>query len=281
MKKIINICGTGRSGSTVMDLMIGSLEKTMSLGEINAYYYPYRRHHISPLCSCEIEQCITFNKIKNYSRKDVYNKLFEDNEIENIVDSSKSLFWIFENMKHLKGGSTEIFNIVLIKDFKSYAHSIWKRGGRIQVAYRKYISYYNMLINSGINYCLVNQSDLINNKENVSNIIRDYTGLVLKKEHFDFWNFENHYFFGSPSAKKQISNKSKQKPIGFEDKFLIDFDLFIDGKKGDILMKLKNRLKNKEFVDSRPNIKFKTWYMLKKIKTSFLSLYTRYNGKNK
>lgn len=264
-----------------MDLMIGSLNKTISLGEINAFYYPYRRHHVSPLCSCEKEQCLFFDKVKNYSRKGVYNKLLEENEIENIVDSSKSLLWIFENMKHLESDSTEVFNIVLIKDFKSYAHSIWKRGGRIQLAYKKYTSYYNMLINSGINYCLVNQNDLINNKENVSNIIREYTGLVLEKEHFDFWNFKHHYFFGSPSAKNQISNKSKQKPTGFEDKFLIDFDLFIDDKRGNILMKLQNRLKNKEFVESRPNIKFKTWYILKKMKTSLISFYTIYNEKRK
>ena len=46
-------------------------------------------------------------------------------------------------------------------------------------------------------------------------------------------------------------------------------------------MKLQNRLKNKEFVESRPNIKFKTWYILKKMKTSLISFYTIYNEKRK
>jgi hypothetical protein len=281
LKRLINICGTGRSGSTVMDLIIGSLDETMSLGEINAYYYPYRTHHITPLCSCGKEDCVIFNGIKKLSRKNFISKIFKKNEIKSLIDSSKSLLWIYENKKYLENENITIFNIVLIKEFKFYAHSIWKRGGDIKLAYKKYTSYYNMLINSGISYCLINQNQLINNKENVSKIINNYTGLSIKIENFDFWNYEHHYFFGSPSAKNQISSKRKQKVREFEELFLKEFDSFIDYKKENALNELKNNLKDRESKNLSPNTKFKIWYLLKKLKTSLISFYTIYNEKRK
>ncbi len=46
MKKVIFITGTGRSGSTLLDMMLGNDPKGISLGEVVALFRPYRPHHL-------------------------------------------------------------------------------------------------------------------------------------------------------------------------------------------------------------------------------------------
>jgi len=271
LKKLIHICGTGRSGSTVMDLIIGSIDNSISLGEINAYYYPYRNHHLQAICSCGDKNCMRLEEVKKFSRENVHFKLLEHDSIANLVDSSKSLLWIYENINILKFKNIDIYNIVLIKNFKSYAHSIWKRGGSIDLAYKKYLNYYKNLIDSGIKYCLINQSDLIFQKHDVSKKVSDFIGLSLKEEYFNFWNFEHHYFFGSPSAKNQISNKSIQDNSNFDAKFQNDFMFFLNPDKKAVLNHLEKKLKDRENTNIQPTFRFKIWLIFKKNKSLLIS----------
>ena len=48
-KKIIFIGGTARSGSTLLDLIITNDPRAMSLGEINALFWPTRKHHFDEI----------------------------------------------------------------------------------------------------------------------------------------------------------------------------------------------------------------------------------------
>jgi hypothetical protein len=68
MRKLINICGTSYSGSTMLDLIIGNDDKGFSLGEIYAWFRPYRTHHLNIKCSCDGIDC-PWDKLK-YIKED-------------------------------------------------------------------------------------------------------------------------------------------------------------------------------------------------------------------
>jgi hypothetical protein len=57
MKKLINIYGTARSGSTMLDLILGNDPKGFSLGEVANWFYPWRTHHFDIKCGCGIYPC--------------------------------------------------------------------------------------------------------------------------------------------------------------------------------------------------------------------------------
>ena len=56
-KKLLFVCGAARSGTTMLDLMLGNSDDAVSTGEIYAVYRPYRIHHRYPVCSCGDADC--------------------------------------------------------------------------------------------------------------------------------------------------------------------------------------------------------------------------------
>ena len=63
MKKLINICGAVRSGTTMQNLMLENEEKAFPLGEVYVWYRPWRKHHFETHYSCEKRPCPSWKKI--------------------------------------------------------------------------------------------------------------------------------------------------------------------------------------------------------------------------
>lgn len=89
MSKLVYILSYGHSGSTLLDMVIGSIPKVFSMGEV--VYLPWNIYRDGPsdplakqqnICSClkSFKECETWNKIiKNINRKvgyDIYNEPF-------------------------------------------------------------------------------------------------------------------------------------------------------------------------------------------------------------
>ena len=57
MPTLIKICGAARSGTTMLDLMLGNASDAFSCGEVNARFRPWRSHHFNPECRCGQNPC--------------------------------------------------------------------------------------------------------------------------------------------------------------------------------------------------------------------------------
>ena len=95
-KTLINICGSERSGSTMLDLIIGNDPAAFSCGEIYALYRPWRKHHFTPVCGCG-EECEYLSEFKQIREDQFHNLLFETFGFSWVVDSSKDLNWVIDN----------------------------------------------------------------------------------------------------------------------------------------------------------------------------------------
>ena len=110
-KKLIYIVGTGRSGTTLLDIMLGNIDDAISLGEINRFY---RRNGIPPKRKRDSEVYTFWSKIRlrlNHNEATNYKKLeelFYNNEyhsafIKSVLNLSnnsykKELFNLYEQI---------------------------------------------------------------------------------------------------------------------------------------------------------------------------------------
>ena len=77
MAKCIYICSAGHSGSTLLDLLLGSHSNVTSLGEINQLS---KNLSLNTLCTCgeEIRSCDFWKDIANQLKKNLGLDVFAD-----------------------------------------------------------------------------------------------------------------------------------------------------------------------------------------------------------
>jgi LPS sulfotransferase NodH len=62
---LILVCGTARSGSTMLDVMLGNAPDAFSCGEVSSWFRPYRKQHFQIECHCGQRPCPIWEKIKD------------------------------------------------------------------------------------------------------------------------------------------------------------------------------------------------------------------------
>lgn len=209
-KQLINICGSARSGSTMVDLMIGNDPRAFSLGEIEAWFRPYRTHHFNIICSCGKDNC-PWETLKGLKEKDFYKRSFEILDVDFLVDSSKNLPWVIDNNIRSKRTGIIVYNILLFKEPISFFYSFWKRGVPIEQAKRKeFINYYNRFFQAHVPFISLNYNKLV---ADPARILSELCKLI-DIPYFDgkelFWKKEHHHLFGSIGTRKQIEKTTSQ-----------------------------------------------------------------------
>ena len=199
---LINILGPGRSGTTMLDLMLGSDRESFSLGEVHALFHPFRPHHLQIDCNCGNVACSIWESLRKTDEKGFHARAFEELGVKFLIDSSKFLPWVIDN--NLRAGSNfQVQNFVLYKPFKDYAHSIWKRGESLEDALYRYKLYYRRLNESGLPFRSVLFSELTSDTEATLAKIISITGQNTNEGREQFWRHDHHHLFGSGGVRLQ------------------------------------------------------------------------------
>lgn len=271
-KKLINICGTARSGSTMVDLMLGNDERSFSLGEVHAWFRPFRSHHFKIICSCGKEDC-PWGLLKRLKEKEFYKKCYEILDIDVLVDSSKNLPWVIDNNLQLENKDIAVFNILLYKDPVSFMYSFWKRGMSIDKARDfEFIRYYKRFFTTNLSYIPLNYNRLIAEPEAILKQLCNMLDIPYFEGKEKFWEKKHHHLFGSMGTRKQIGKanavikQNEEYPEEF--KRLIP-GIEVDNEKNAALRNIVARLKANEmkpvsFRDKKIRKPF--WYYLSKVK---------------
>jgi hypothetical protein len=204
MKKLINICGTARCGSTMIDLILGNDPKGFSLGEVHAWFRPYRTHHFSINCSCGDSNC-PWEKLKAFKEIDFYRKAFEILDVDFMVDSSKNLSWVIDNNLYARRSGIQVYNILLYKEPISYFHSFWKRGHSIKKARnRNFTKYYRRCFQSGISFIPLNYNKFTADPHNELQSLCNLLQIPYFEGKEKFWEKTHHHIFGSNGTRSQV-----------------------------------------------------------------------------
>jgi hypothetical protein len=257
----------------MVDLMLGNGLRAFSLGEVHAWFRPFRTHHFNIICSCSMKNC-PWEKLKALKEREFYQKCFEILDVDILVDSSKSLPWVIDNNIRLKQNGVTVHNVLLFKQPKSFFYSFWKRGVSLERARKKhFMKYYKRCFQTGIPFIALDYNKLVVEPaatlESLCKVLE--ISYFAGKEHF--WEKEHHHLFGSRGTRKQVEalNSQIRKQEDYPQEFKniisqIEADISKDHDFQNILSQLKSHEMQKTHGLAINSIHKPFWYYLAKAK---------------
>lgn len=204
-KKIFLITGTGRNGSTLLDMMLGNGPHGFSGGEMHALFRPWRPHHLlgSDTCFCNDQNCDFWKSIKQEGERKVYKNIFDRlDEKEYIVDSSKNPLWISDQLKYNKDNDYDLIPIIIFKTPLEYAYSRFKRD-RLDDWKRLWIENHLRIFEVLDDFVTVKYQELAKNPEKKLRSLCNQVGVNYFEGKEKFWNNNTkHFLFGSETTKR-------------------------------------------------------------------------------
>jgi hypothetical protein len=203
MATLINICGASRSGTTVLDLMLGNATNAFSCGEVYAWFRPWRIHHKKLKCSCGDVRCVKWERLRNLPASAFHRDAFKSLNVDFIVDSSKDEVWVLDTHRWAAVEGFKLRNILIWKDPVELAYSWWKRGRGVDFWRGEFIAYHSHIRSSGIGFASVKHSSIVRDPQETLAAICRYCGMDYFRDKEKFWTKEHHFLFGSAGTQKQ------------------------------------------------------------------------------
>lgn len=206
MKQVVFIGGSSHSGSTMLDLMLSNHPECFSAGEVQSLFRPLKPHHIDPICGCGVKGCNVWKDIHAKGEKNLYENIFSKYpEIDTIVDSSKSITWIYDQNRFLADRNIKIYHFVIWKDPLELAISLYKRNKneKFDKTWTYYYKNYLDIIKCPV---AVKYRELA---QNPSTTIQALIKIIGKKSIPNqqlYWQKKHHTLFGSASSRIHLHN---------------------------------------------------------------------------
>ncbi len=155
-KKVVFILGIGRSGSTLLDLMLGSHPECFSMGEICKIPEIYKKnkaikgnqfweesfdekeakmlavglsnHRVNKYIPLKYERCIR-ELLKQDKMLNPYSLIFKKVQASVLIDSSKYVDWVSQKLtaREFKSGQIDPYVIFLIRDGRAVLNSYLRK----------------------------------------------------------------------------------------------------------------------------------------------------------
>jgi hypothetical protein len=206
MRRVIFIAGTAYSGSSILDVMIGSGISSFSVGEVRALFYPTKKYHINPACGCGDKNCDIWKEIRKKGQNNLYTNIFgKCSGIETIIDSSKDPFWIVKQKKRLRELGIQTKVLLIWKSPDEFALSRLKRGNLHlwDYAWENYYRIFFSLIRD-YKWKSVKYKDLALQPSATLKKICSYCEISYSPNMLTYWEKKHHILFGNTSAKYHL-----------------------------------------------------------------------------
>jgi hypothetical protein len=126
---VVFVTGIGRSGSTLLDLMLGNGRTAFSAGELYALFRPFRPHHrLQDGCFCDQSECTFWWEMKAGGEATIYSNLFDKLRVRTVIDSSKHPLWLSDQLKYSVRRNYSVVPLIIYKSPLEFAYSLHKRG---------------------------------------------------------------------------------------------------------------------------------------------------------
>jgi len=206
--KLVMVCGAARSGTTMLDLMLGNSEDAMSTGEISRLFRPFRKHHKNPVCSCGEIDCPVWRDLTEGPESVFHENIFlKRPAIKFVVDSSKDLRWIFDSNIWADRANLPMVNVVLWKDPIDLSYSYWRRGENVDFYRKAFFTYYERFLDLKLPFVSLNYKQLVTDANGTLEALCNTLGIEYRESRVNFWEKRHHHFFGSSGTRNQIGSK--------------------------------------------------------------------------
>ncbi len=223
---VINVLGAPRSGTTMLDLMLGNAEDAFSCGEAYALFRPFRTHHFSLNCPCKQDPCEIWGDLRFVPERELHIEIIRRCGVRYVVDSAKDLNWFLDSVGWAQKHHLSIRNVAIWKDPVHLAHSFWKRSGSIRNLRTHCLTYYRRLLNLQVPFVTVKCEELTADPENKLRQVCQAVGMEYFEGKERFWEKEHHFLYGSLGTRHQ--GQSGHSEIKTSPAFGAEFDKIAD-----------------------------------------------------
>ena len=215
-KTVLFVGGTARCGSTLFDLLLGHDPRGFSLGEVVSWYRPWRTHHFDIKCGCGVYPCPVWEVLAPTPENRLYDRIFETQDVDFIVDSSKSLTWIIDQNRRLSRRSdVRVLNLFLYKQPVSLYYSFFKRGQRDIRTVAGYYDYYASAMRARVPLVSLNYDEFIQDPPAALRRVCEWADLEYYEGKLKFWEGVHHHLWGSFGPRRQL-HEAKAREIYVE-----------------------------------------------------------------
>lgn len=263
-KKVVFIMGSGHSGSTLLDLTLGSHSWGFSLGEFSSLSRLMKDGKL-PLALCKIcgEECKFWNKsvsipiLESYFRsgdkrnklaekiydrfgsirRNIYNDLFEWTGSKILIDSSKSISWIRRQLLPFwHWVYQKPFLIYICRDGRAIVNSYLRKYPdknvkdaakgwvRLTEKMEQFFDQFPSERRTRISY-----ESLATQPDKTLSSLCNFLGVVYEPEMLQYWMHDHHVLHSNSRARSPIVRyqqlKTKNIPVSEEPKLGIHLDL--------------------------------------------------------
>ena len=213
-KVVINIGGCIRSGTTLLNLVLGNQDNVLALGEIKAFFQPNRKQHLFDRKNL-IASDVRWQKIYDGGLENFYDNLFQYfKEYDVFIDSSKDPLWY----SRMEAANPQVsFKSVLIyKHPKDIVRSLQKRGvSNYKKLVKNYYGDYFQIYQG--TFFVLSLYELLQD-DSVLKALCEYTGLEYREDRRSYWLNKNSVnFHGSDTARSSTKLLPEGTPFSQED----------------------------------------------------------------
>jgi len=207
IKSLVLIAGTARSGSTVLDMMLGTARDSVSTGELYAYYRPWRKHHGAIRCSCGQDECERWRFLDDVPERIAHSELIARTDVSTVIDSSKNLNWIVDSHDFANRSGIRPIVVLVWKEPIALAYSFWKRDRHDWRS--QFVRYHRRLLETGLPFVSVNHNALVKTPRELLGPLARCVGLIDAPEAIDemlqYGSRAHHHLYGSLTAMSRIN----------------------------------------------------------------------------
>lgn len=253
-KKLIFVGGNVRSGSTLLNLYLGNKHNALALGEIYGLFQPLKREH-NQLITRLSEEDQRWSRIIEGGKKKVFSNIL--NEFPNVnvlIDSSKTPFWV-EYQTKINQDSFEIQHVLIYKPLEDLAMSFFKRG-ILDSLPKMYVNYHRKWFSLFPNSLVIPYKDFVLDIKARENLCKKLD-LEFTIERENVYQNEQFNFFGSDSFSK---NKMRNEMFEFryhpvDDKNFIDLASRLRST-NDMIYKVEHMLKSRSIISDNNDFEY-------------------------
>jgi len=221
MKRVIQVGGTDRSGTTLLGLILANDFDAIALGEVMHLFSPTHKDYRKKISNLKRDN--RWADIIKDKPENLYHNIFEMfPKVNLITDSSKDPFWFKKT-----GGKSKIYDIIRIVSYKTPAQlkkSYDKRG--FDNWHTVYVNYYRRYITLIPTFRSVFLDSLLSEPDTIK-VLCQFCEVKYHKARLNYWEKEQPNFFGSPTAKKNkidLDNKSIDEDVNISTQLQIIYD---------------------------------------------------------
>lgn len=191
----------------MLDLILGSSPDAFSCGELWAAYRPSQRHHLHPTCGCGQHPCPVWRHLLPTPPSTIHSKIASQLGVRYVVDSSKDLRWFVDIANWNGRHPIRIIPVVIWKDLKALAFSLWRRSSpELQRWPHYFYSYYHRFLQLRVPFVSIAHQDLTKTPVDTLQQLCRVIGMPYIPALHQFWEATHHPLFGSAGTRSQLGD---------------------------------------------------------------------------